>query len=179
MNKLSHQRWIFKTCLFLSCFFVSSNLFSKECDCENKPTVYAQLSSSTTQVPGMNQENVILENVDAIYGLKVKSNTNIIIQEPGIYFIMANGQVGANNIPVFGHVSLCLIQNGNVLPNTIISQVVNSIGVYDITSQATLNLKKHDFINVGVSATTPSLGLISPKNSASPTITVTIFKIGN
>jgi len=131
--------------------------------------IYAQLSSSQTQTPAINDAlPVKMEQVDSIQGLELSGPKNeIIVKKTGTYFVMAAGQVGTkSSTTTGGWVDLWLTQNGKPINNT--SSRLNvtdqkSTGV--LITQSVLQLKAGDKIGtaLGVSDNAQGLGLISSR----------------
>ncbi len=184
MNVLSNLTKVLSAFLFFLGTFFSSNIVSAfELEQGDTNQVYAQLSSSKNQV-GVGENVVTVENIDAISGIKVKSQHEIEIEESGVYFIMATGQAGSQTFDLLGKVDLWLMINGTVQPHTNVSQTVtSSTSVFTFVSQNVVFLKKGDIISVGMSASLPQLGLIANKNisheAESPSFILSIFKIAS
>ena len=182
MNSINSVKTLFKAGVFALCIFALPNTAYATDSDETSSDAYAQLSSFTTQTPGVNPQVVTLENVDALSNLKVASHNKVIVKESGTYFIMASGRVGSIGLGLFGNVNMWLIRNGTKLACTCSSQsVVTPPSIYNITSQAVWPLKAGDSISIGISASSSALGLISnkadSKNPAVPSIIFTMFKI--
>ena len=87
------SRKLLKDYLFIFCLFLCSNYAFAGSHAGDVPKSgnFAQLSSTQNQAPGIGTQTVILENVNHLFGLKVNpSHKKIIVQEPGLYFIMAS-----------------------------------------------------------------------------------------
>lgn len=163
--------------IFILCLFASSNCAYAE---ENDDSVYAQLSSIQVQMPGANTITAVMEQVDSLVGLTVEANEKVIVKEPGVYFIVANGRVGAKTLNLFGNLDLFLMKNGNVIPHSFAGTgVKNKVTTTALISQTVLNLKKGDYISVGITGSSPNLGLVPAinENRTAPSLIFTMYKI--
>ncbi len=150
---------------------------------EGNPSVYAQLSSSKTQV-SKEPQLVAMGNEDGISGIDHPSPEKVVIKQSGNYFLMVAGQIGADKSAkeAGGYVDMWLVQNGKVVENSGVRQFVEQ---KDSTSvlifQGVTALKAGDTISIGYAASKPSLGLIftpaPAKESAIASIVFSLFKL--
>jgi len=150
---------------------------------------YAQISDSTTQATAAAgaASNITLNTNDEIYGIthSVSAKTHeIIIQESGIYQIIAVPQIGEVTVQADGVYNIWLVKNGVKIPNTNVKTHVIVTASGDETSTETLNwigrLNQNDVIYFQQSSTDPDIGTIFTAAAippATPSIIVSIFKI--
>lgn len=144
---------------------------------------YAQLSSLVTQTPlSSGATNVKLDVIDEIKDIELSEDREQIkINEGGLYFIIAAGQVGASMTGAKGFVDLWLAKNDKDIPNSNTREsVADSLDTGVLISQSCLRLEKGDRICIRYSATSASLGLIysHPDNEpAIPSLIFTMIKI--
>ena len=177
-----YLRKLVTNCLFIFCLFLCSNhAFASNSKDISELGNFAQLSSSKSQAPGIGTETVILANVDQLVGLKVdSSHKKIIVQESGLYFIMANGRMGTKAVSLLGSANLFLMHNGTALPHSQTSYTSqNRIMTTNVISQRVLFLQKDDYISVGISSDSPNIGLVSSKSVMEniPSITFSMYKL--
>ena len=177
-----YSRKSLKDYLTIFCLFLCSNYaFASNPNDHDGSRHFAQLSSLESQVPGIATEKVVLENVDKLIDLKMNSShKKIIVQEPGLYFIMANGRMGTKAVSFLGSANLFLMHNGNMISNSQSNYTSqNRIMTTNVISQTVLFLQKDDFISVGISSDSPNIGLVSSQTAGVhiPSITFTMFKL--
>ena len=147
-------------------------------------TLYAQLSDSTDQTPpSTGPTTVKFDTQDAIAGIghDLKKPEDIVVEEDGVYFVLAAGQVGRKSGSLLRFIDLWLCVNGKALPNsTVRASAPASLFVGDtfvLVVQAIMPLKKGDVLNVrqSVNAKNEGLGLIVTKPENEPLIPSIIF----
>ncbi len=178
MKAVRYLSKIFKASLFTICLLGATNAAYAH---NWGGSVYAQLSSSHTQLAGSNQIVAALENVDSISDLQLENCRSIVVNTPGLYFIGVTGQVGTNRLALKGSVDLWLFRNGKHIPHSHVSQAIDGPAISNVGLQSVLYLQKGDSISIGVSASTPTAGLIarigtSPDQNIIPSIAVTMYK---
>lgn len=183
MNKKFYRDFFYSFLMFVCCFAFPSYSFA-DSKTDKNDTAFAQLSSFQTQIPGISSQTVVLENTDQLVGLKVAaSHKKIVVTEPGVYFISANGRLGTQSVNLLGSVQLFIIKNGTPLANTYSSYSPQSKqAAISAVSQTVEVLDVGDSISVGISSTSPNLGLISSSVVPStdiPSITFTMYKFAN
>jgi len=158
-------------------------------DNQQTNALYAQLSNSTDQTPATTDPMLVrFDTQDAITGIghDLKKPEDIIIEEDGVYFILAAGQVGRKSGSLLRFIDLWLRVNNKDLPNTTVrASAPASLFVGDtfvLVVQVVMPLKKGDVLNVmlSVNAENEGLGLIvsKPKNEPLiPSIIFTMYKI--
>lgn len=180
MNLFKSLSTPIKLLFFTFCLLIlSKNVYANEN--EHEKGVYAQLSSTTTQLSGVTTKSIILENVDAHSKVHVDHN-HVTVQEPGTYVISVTAGVGAQGLNLSGNVYMWLAKNGAPIPNAYISQRVSNNSINNFSLQTILPLKNGDTISVIISATNPSIGIIStisqsPDHSIIPSAIFSIFKL--
>jgi len=153
-------------------------------DNQSKSVLYAQLSDSTDQTPPSTGPKVVkFDTQDAISGIghDLKKPEDIVVEEDGVYFILAAGQVGRKSGSLLRFIDLWLRVNKKDLPNTTVrASAPASLFVgdtYVLVVQAVMPLKKGDVLNIiqSVSAENEGLGLIVTKPENEPLIPSIIF----
>jgi len=153
-------------------------------DNQSKSALYAQLSDSTDQTPPTTDPALVKFNTqDAIVGIghDLKKPEDITIEEDGVYFILAAGQVGRKSGSLLRFIDLWLRVNKKDLPNTTVrASAPASLFVgdtYVLVVQAIMSLKKDDVLNImqSVNAKNEGLGLIVTKPENEPLIPSIIF----
>jgi len=151
---------------------------------QTKDVLYAQLSDSTDQTPPTTNPAVVkFDTQDAINGIghDLKKPEDIVIDEDGVYFILAAGQVGRKSGSLLRFIDLWLRVNGKDLPNTTArASAPASLFVgdtYVLVVQSVMPLKKDDVLNImlSVNAKNEGLGLIVTKPENEPLIPSIIF----
>ena len=172
-----------KAAIILSIALFCSNFVQLEAQVitPNPSAVYAQLSSSHNQM-SMNPAIVNMEQIDGISGLTLLTSNKVVINQPGTYFILATGQVGAVNFNPPGYFNLWFIRNNQSIPNTGTNKYLdNRLDKVFVTSHVVIQLKQRDTISVGYSSTDSSIGLIaspaSEGESAIPSINFSMYRI--
>ena len=185
------SKQIMQAALVLLCIFSVSGLsagpkYDKRGRNVKDASVYAQLSSSQTQLPGINTAaTVAMEHVDALAGIAVHNDKIIEILEEGVYVITANVMAGNNGLGVHGGLNLWLNHNSEVLKHTVVYQTVQSDVDYGstVSTQSVAKLKKGDQISVGIAVTSPLIGLISSSDilnsNQTSSVLFTVYKIGS
>jgi len=153
-------------------------------DNQQTSALYAQLSDSTDQTPPSTGPTMVkFDTQDAIAGIghDLKKPENIVIEEDGVYFILAAGQVGRKSGSLLRFIDLWLRVNGKDLSNTTVrASAPASLFVGDtfvLVTQAVMPLKKDDVLNImqSVNAKNEGLGLIVTKPENEPLIPSIIF----
>lgn len=174
---------ILKASLFSLCLVATSHVYASEKEVFGQDkSVYAQLSSYTTQIPGTNPTLVVMEHVDGVAGLKIKNHEKIVVKQSGVYFILVNGQIGTSGVSVPGSVFLHLLKNNESVTSSCASypvQVKNAIN--NIALHAVIALKEGDDISLKVFSSLPLIGLAAFENKGIllPSITFSMFQIGS
>ena len=132
---------------------------------------FAQLSSTQTQKAGKGPKVVTLNSTDAAKGIENKNGT-VVVKEAGTYFVMASGQLGGSGK---GTVKLWLRHNGKDVDNSTNEQTVEPGSTSVLICQAVLELKAADKVELVLSASSPTLGLLASRPKGEPAITSVIF----
>jgi len=150
---------------------------------------YAQISDLTTQSTALAGAalNITLNTNDEIYGVthSTSSKTHeIIIQQTGIYQIIAVPQIGEAAVQADGVYNIWLARNGVQIPNTNVKTHVVVTVIGDETSTETLNwvgrLNQNDVIYFQHSSTDSDIGIIFTAAGippATPSIIISIVRI--
>ncbi len=170
-------------------FTVLTSFLCSPVSAQSANPIFAQLSSLTNQIPeSTGVYSVKIERIDDIQSLEMNdAKDQVIIKEPGAYFVMAAGQIGTTNerqLLLGGFVDLWLTGNEKPVAN---SSTRGSITISNKTivlvTQGVLRLNAGDRVGsaFSVSDSSQGLGLIATpggKNEpAIPSIIFTIFKI--
>ncbi len=157
------------------------------------PGAYAQITthaaarlSSTISIQPQDAKpvKVTLNSNDFINtGITHSNSSNpgdVVVNEPGVYQIMATGQVGRTSGTTTCDVDLWLSQNGKAVSNSNTRgsvMVKDDIGV--LVSQAILQLAKDDTISVmmSVSIAQQGCGLINTAPTGEPDVPAIVFSI--
>lgn len=169
--------------LALTFAFISSNLPAEE----QVKMAYAQLLSLKSQIhnPENPQNRIVkLEQIDGSQGVDVSTPDKVIIQETGIYFMLAMGEAGAEKTGDSGFVDIWFMKNGQPIPNSASRQSVSDSKLTTvILTQTIIPLKAGDSINLGFFANKASAGLIAfpafQNEPNIPSIVFSIYKIGS
>ncbi len=151
--------------------------------CYADSVVFTQLSSLKNQ-PAIDVVNLVsLETVDGIENIGA-TPTNITIQKPGFYFLLAAGQAGpvsAATIDGNQYVDIWLIRNGVPVPNSTARITVGQFITGTVITQNLIPLNENDKLSIGFAASAPSYGLVAtPKRGnvpAIPSLIFTLYKI--
>jgi hypothetical protein len=128
-----------------------------------------------------------MDKNDAMKGIKHrvdKNNGDIVIQTPGVYFIVAAAQVGRESGKSDDYVDLWLRVNGKDLAHSNTRQSVdNPKFTAVLVSQTVLVLKANDVIHVMISVSTAGSGLgiiaTAPAGEAViPSVIFSIYRVG-
>lgn len=156
---------------------------------------YIQLSSNTSQIVSKAKTTQIVnwDSQDSSPTAGViwskDSPGKIIVEETGVYFMMASGQGGIPEStknpkggPKGGDVSIWFELNGKPVAASANSQFIFVVAkTKGLATQMILSLKKGDTLAVGYTASEESLGLIAfPQASyrpLTPSISLSMFKI--
>ena len=150
--------------------------------CAKNVGAYIQLSSSVTQAAS-GETNVATFNTVAGNAGIDEVRDKVTFHEDGVYFIMAQGQVGVvkPGSTASGDVDLWFIKNGTSIANSTSRQSVVSGASSALVIQDVLSVKAGDTIGVGYSASNPLLGLFflpAKKNvPAIQSIVFTVYKV--
>ena len=145
--------------------------------------IFTQLSSSHNQPATADTNLAVLETVDGIENIGA-SPTNITVNKPGLYFLLAVGQAGSTNSAMIDggqYVDIWLIRNGMPVPNSTSRITVGQFSTGTVITQNILALNQNDTLSVGFAASAPSFGLIATPRKGSipaiPSIIFTIYKV--
>lgn len=155
------------------------------------PAVYAQISSNQDQLTTADNINrgivAQIQKVGSVAGINFDSKKNeIIVQEDGVYFLMAVAQMGAReeagNIVKGGDIYFWVDLNDKAIEESgswIFASP--SARAHTIVEQMIQPLKKGDRIRFKFAANSPSMGLITfdstEKWPSSPGISVSMYKV--
>lgn len=151
---------------------------------------YAQISDLTTQNCLANGavSNVLLNTNDSIYRMthSTSSNTHqIIIQDTGIYLVIAAPQIGEATVQADGIHNFWIVKNGVKIANsnikmTVMQQISGSETMVNVL-QWVGKLESGDTISFAQSCTDSDIGIIfTPSNSvepATPSIIVSVARV--
>ena len=150
-------------------------------------SIYAQLSSSVSQIPTSGKPLVVsMESNDGLSGIDHNAKDkpgDIKVKTAGAYFVMAAVQAGKESGNANEYVDLWLKQNGKDVANSGCRQAIilpRYTGV--LVSQAILECKEGDVVNVAISASSGGKGVgiqaVKPKGEpAVPSIIFSMYKI--
>jgi hypothetical protein len=150
--------------------------------------VYAQLSDSTNQQPATTDGVPVTFNTnDFISGIShdtEKNSQDIVIEEDGVYFIVAAGQIGGEPpVDFLRFIDLWLNLNGKNVENTNVRASIPASLVagntYVLVCQSVMPLKKGDVLRVmlSVSVLDNGLGLIMTQPMGEPVVPSIIFSM--
>lgn len=141
---------------------------------------YAQLSSSITQTPASGAGSPVkLEKTDAIKNFELSSGKDkLIVKEPGVYLVIASGQVGATHPGATGYVDCWFTKNGAPINNSAArTSVESSAFTAVLVTQFVIDLQPNDVLGLVFTASGPSLGFIYLKPDIGPGVTSMNFSI--
>jgi len=124
---------------------------------------YAQITSTENQRPsGTSPVLVTLNQNDEISGIEHSAENpgDILIQEAGVYVIIAAPQIGRTSGTNERFVDIWLRRNGKDIPNSNVRNVVGTSGGKDvIVNQTMMSFDKGDLLNIMMSVEVPDEGL--------------------
>lgn len=149
---------------------------------QNSYAAYAQLSSLVTQSPSSYKGGLVkMDQTDNIDNFELSpSKDTIIAKEAGVYFVICTATVGATSAGAKGYMDLWYIVNDKPIPNS-----ANRIAIPDfttislLTSQFVIPLKAGDKLNIGFSASAPSLGFLYIQPDLEPAMSSFMLSIFN
>lgn len=159
--------------LFTACTISSSNAYAA--------LAYVKASSFSDQFPTHGPDIVQIEHLDLISKIDYREEKKFIIQEAGVYHVIATAQPGINVIAPVGYVDVWLERNGIPVTSSSARMVVdNRKATGSLVIQTLLDLKKNDSIAVGFSSSNQAIGLISidstsPNQPVIPSVTISMF----
>ncbi|CAF0892647.1 unnamed protein product [Adineta steineri] len=146
---------------------------------EEKPTPYAQLSSSQSQWGCTTPKIVKLDNNDGLQ--RIRNDNGILeFEESGTYFMMAAAQVGSDEDDGIGDVHLWMKLNGKDIANSNTIQTVNKDTAV-LVCQTAMVIQAGDKLEMifSTDVTSGTLGLVASKphkESAVPSMIISVFK---
>ena len=147
----------FITVFLFPLFFLNAPLFGDE-------SAYAQLSSLQDQIPTSSKpQPVIMEVTHVMKNVELGADKNcVVVKEPGLYFIIASGQIGSPNKNGIGYFDLWLVKNGEWIPDSNArSPLDKAKSTGSVFSQYITHLVTGDTIAVYFSTSKPNLGLVT------------------
>ncbi|MDB5307427.1 MAG: exported protein of unknown function [Gemmataceae bacterium] len=144
-------------------------------------TGYAQLSSTETQAADGAPHGITLNSTDAAKGIE-NAKGIVTLKEPGVYFVIAAGQVGATAQDGKGSVKLWMKQNGKDVDNSNTEQTVTEGYTAVLVCQGVVEAKGGDKLELIESATGKGVGMVASKPAGEPVVPsmiFTAFKVGD
>ncbi|MGL4551799.1 MAG: hypothetical protein ACRC33_11480 [Gemmataceae bacterium] len=144
------------------------------------PSNFAQLSSGDTQPAGETPKAITLNSTDAAKGIENKGG-EVTIKEPGVYFAIAAGQIGATAAGGKGTVKLWMRQNGKDIDNSNTEQTVSGTTSV-LVCQGVGEFKAGDKIELAQSCTGTGVGMLASKpkgEPAIPSMILSVFKVSS
>lgn len=148
-------------------------------------SAYGSFSSLTTQLPQNSGFSLVkMDVVESAKNLELSPQKDrIVVKEPGLYFIIVSGQLGATQRGAKGYLDLWFEKNGKPVINSNIRQSIDATSLTTpITFQIMIDLAAGDTIATAFSASAASIGFLFFKPDTEPAVTsfyASIFKIDN
>jgi hypothetical protein len=148
--------------------------------------VYAQLSSTATQLPKGGPLLVQMESNDALSGLvhsDKEKPADVVVKTAGVYFVVAAVQVGKEMGESDEYIDVWIRQNGKDVDNSNCRQQIKDPKFTTVlVCQGVAECKAGDVFNVAISSSSPDKGLgavaIKPKGEpVIPSIIFSMYKI--
>jgi hypothetical protein len=148
--------------------------------------IYAQLSSSMSQLASVKGTLVTMDSNDALSGLAHDDKgkgTDVTIKTAGVYFMVAAIQVGKEKGDTDDYIDVWMKQNGKDVDNSGCRQIIKDPKFTTVlVCQGIAECKAGDKFNVVISSNSADKGVgivkIAPKGEpAIPSIIFSIFKI--
>jgi len=154
--------------------------------CDPPGPLYAQISSSTSQLAPVGGTLVKMDSNDALGGLEHDDKGNgadITIKTAGVYFMVAAIQVGKTSGDSSDYIDVWMKQNGKDVDNSGCRQsIMDPKFTTVLVCQGIAECKAGDKFNVAISSNTADHGVgivkIAPKGEpAIPSIIFSVYKI--
>jgi hypothetical protein len=180
-----NERMITVAAWAVGLFAVVGTILAPAAFAQTTGSAAAQLSSTVSIQPKDTKPvKVTMNSNDFINAGITHSNSSntgdVIVNEPGVYVIIASGQVGKTSGNTNCNVDLWLSQNGKDVSNSNTrASVITKDDTIVLVSQAILQLAKGDTISAMMSVSAPDqgCGLINTAPSGEPDIPAIIFSI--
>jgi hypothetical protein len=140
-------------------------------------SAYAQLSSTETQPGAAAAKAITLNQTDSAIGVENKNGT-ITVNDAGLYFVVAAGQVGSTDGNAKAAASrLWLRQNGKDVDNSNTEQTVTGKYTAVLVCQGVGEVKAGDKLQLVQSASGAGVGMIATKPKGEPVVPSMIFSL--
>ena len=139
-------------------------------------SAYAQLSSTESQTAGAAGKMISLNQTDSAN--EIENNKGVVtIKKPGVYFVMAAGQVGGTTGKEKGNVRLWVRQNGTDVANSNTEQTIDAAFTGVLVCQGVMECKVGDKVELLQSASGSGVGMIASTPKGEPVVPSMILSI--